>query len=54
MTATTDYQCRDIGYGIETGSVFLPALGQPDWSGKRSYQTTELRVVYLFDDELIQ
>lgn len=46
------YRCRDIGYGVEEGEVFLPPLGQPDWVGKRCYQTTELTAVYLFDDEL--
>jgi hypothetical protein len=52
MSTRVSYECRDIGYGVETGEVFLPALGQPDWTGKRCYQTTDLTVVYLFDDEM--
>lgn len=46
------YECRDIGYGVETGEVFLPALGSADWTGKRCYQSTNLTAVYLFDDEI--
>src|SRR5688572_2255826 len=29
---TVDYTCLDIGYGIETGTVFLPAIGEADWT----------------------
>jgi hypothetical protein len=40
------------GYGVETGEVVLPAIGGPDWTGKRAYQTVDRKVVYLFDDEV--
>lgn len=49
---TVRYQCRDIGYGVETGQVIVPALGSADWTGKRAYRTVDGVTVYLFDDEL--
>ena len=51
----TTYTCRDIGYGVETGEVFTPATGPPDWIGKRPYLSTDgVTTVYLFDDEVSQ
>jgi hypothetical protein len=49
---TMTYRSRDIGYGVETGEVYVPAFGQADWCGKKAYMTTENTTVYLFDDEL--
>jgi len=50
---TTFFECRDIGYGVETGEVELPALGVADWTGKRPYREVGTGVtLYLFDDEL--
>lgn len=54
---TTRFECRDIGYGVETGEVELPAIGDADWTGKRPYLTRDDagrgQTVYLFDDELV-
>lgn len=46
------FECRDIGYGVETGEVLLPAWGPADWTGKRPYSTVNGERVFLFDDEL--
>lgn len=50
--AVADFECRDIGYGVETGTVLLPALDAGDWTGKRAYATPDGETVYLFDDEM--
>lgn len=50
---TASFKCRDIGYGVETGVVVLPALGSADWTGKRPYRSIDDEVVYLFDDEFV-
>jgi hypothetical protein len=54
QTKIRPFKCRDIGYGIERGHVFVPPLSAaPDWTGKHTYQTHPARqVVYLFDDEV--
>jgi len=47
------YRTRDLGYGVEEGEVDLPAVGDPDWVGKRPYlDSTTGETVYLFDDEV--
>lgn len=54
------FTCRDIGYGVETGEVVLPAIGGPDWTGKRPYRlhpdgwapAPGGTTVFLFPDEL--
>lgn len=50
--AIRGFACRDIGYGVEEGTVCLPAISEPDWTGKSAYVTTDGDTVYLFDDEL--
>lgn len=52
MPETATFTCRDIGYGVECGEVYLPARSGPDWAGKRTYRATDGTTVYLFDDEL--
>lgn len=50
--STAHYECRDIGYGVESGEVLLPPLAGPDWTGKSMYVTTLSEIVYLFRDEV--
>jgi hypothetical protein len=53
-TESVFFETRDLGYGSETGQVFLPPLDGPDWTGKRPYKTPFGETVHLFDDELDQ
>lgn len=48
LMPTTGFTTRDG----ETGTVFLPADEDADWTGKRQYMTTNGVTVYLFADEL--
>lgn len=44
------YACRGFD---ETGAVYVPAKGEPDWVGKRPYDSVNGQTVFLFDDELM-
>lgn len=48
------YECRDIGYGVESGVVF-GHWGARDWTGKRAFVPlfSDEPTLYLFDDEVL-
>lgn len=54
MAEYASYVTRDLGYGVEVGDVELPALSEPDWTGKREYLAANGATVWLFDDEVVE
>jgi hypothetical protein len=50
------YRCRDIGYGVEEGTIEGRWTGERDTSGKRTFEPAfqgGKAPLYLFDDEVI-
>lgn len=47
------YRCRDIGYGVEAGECYGRWAGERDTSGKRPFQPSTGKTLYLFDDEVL-
>jgi hypothetical protein len=47
------YECRDIGYGIESGYSEFVYRGGPDWTGKFQFDPLDGEApIYLFPDEI--
>ena len=51
---TVTYRCRDIGYGVERGSVRACWTGEVDAWGKLTIEVLSgrRRTIYLFADEI--
>ena len=48
------YECRDIGYGVESGQVEGVFTGEIDTLGKYTFQPSDGRdKLYLFADEIL-
>lgn len=47
-----DYVCRDIGYGVESGTA-RGIWGERDWTGKRMFYKEGGPTLYFFDDEVV-
>jgi hypothetical protein len=51
-TYTVIYECRDIGYGVETGDAMAIYRGFTD-AGTHTFQPVDgSPVIYLFSDEI--
>jgi hypothetical protein len=50
---TIAFECRDIGYGVESGVLEGIFTGECDTSGKWTFQPFNGAAVYLFSDEVI-
>jgi len=49
-----DFECRDIGYGVESGSIVGYWNGEIDCWGKYTIVSTDgAPMVYLFEDEFV-
>ena len=54
QAVTIEYQCRDIGYGIESGEVAGRFTGEIDAWGKYTFQPDGGKApLYLFADEIL-
>jgi hypothetical protein len=52
QTVTIEYQCRDIGYGVESGEATGRFTGEIDTWGKYTFQPDGIGLpLYLFADE---
>lgn len=47
------YECRDIGYGVESGEVIGIWTGETDASGKSTFVSIDGVSLYLFPDEVL-
>jgi hypothetical protein len=53
-TVTIQYECRDIGYGIESGEVTGRFTGEIDAWGKHTFHSDGGKApLYLFADEIL-
>jgi hypothetical protein len=50
---TIAFECRDIGYGVESGVVEGMFTGERDTCGKWTFQPANGAPIYLFSDEVI-
>jgi hypothetical protein len=54
QTVTIEYQCRDIGYGVESGEATGRFTGEIDTWGKYTFQPDGIGLpLYLFADEIV-
>ena len=54
QAVTIEYQCRDIGYGVESGEVAGRFTGEIDTWGKYTFQPDGGKApLYLFADEIL-
>jgi hypothetical protein len=54
QAVTIEYECRDIGYGIESGEVTGRFTGEIDTWGKYTFQPEGGKApLYLFADEIL-
>jgi len=54
MVCVVTYRCRDLGYGVERGTVRAYWTGEVDTWGKHTIKVVggRRRTVYLFADEI--
>jgi hypothetical protein len=49
------FECRDIGYGVESGYGEYVYRRGPDWTGKHEFQRVgDGQTIYLFPDEITE
>jgi hypothetical protein len=54
QAVTIEYECRDIGNGVESGEVSGRFTGEIDTWGKHTFQPDGGKApLYLFDDEIL-
>lgn len=54
QVVTIDYRCRDIGYGVEEGTIEAFWTGDVDWIGKLTVRPVDgSPTMYLFEDEIL-
>ena len=46
------YECRDIGYGVETGADWFVYAGMESLAGKLEFVPADGGSIFLFDDEI--